>query len=510
MNSTENKRGEIAVWMVGWIARRLGPFVKEAAERGFDVSVICSTKVDQKIVLREHKGLVKEVISISEVFDRFWEERTKLQIDKAVEKAIRNEKHYQCPVVDLIRADRHMGRGFVKGGWFPRSLLSEKVGYYDYLDLMNRMLDFLDSFFSRHNFSVLMTEVASFPTKAACLVARSRGVAIRNPHPSRIEDFYFFSHDEFVGFPPLEQDYRRALQNADPGDSERLPRQQDESYGLARTEIGGYLEYRSLWRTIRGIAQQLLVQAYRKLRRYTVYSPYYVRDRVKAVWLYHRGIRQFDRKRFPKRDEYAGRDYVFYPLQLEPESAMMVMSPEFGHQEYLIHVLASSLPAGWTLVAKEHPLALGTRPPGFYERIEAYPNVVLANPFDGAMEWYAGSRAVAMITGSVGYEAALRGIPVISFGQHNFIRVLDHVFVVDSHESVRNALLCIHKQGMQDETVRRHQGWVLRQALIERSFRLNGRVSSGRKGDQEGREVAHFADKLIESLGTGKVDPLPR
>jgi len=496
-----DKKGEIAVWMAGWLAKRLKPFIGEMRKRGYDVSVICSTDVDRKLVLKDQKEAVKEVISVSEVFDRFWKERPQLQVQEVVEKARRNEERYPAHLVDLIKADRHMGRGFVRGGWFPRSLLSESVNYFEYLDIINRMLHFLEAFFSRHNFQVLMTEVASFPTKAACVVARANGVKIRTPHPSRIQDLYFFAHNEFLEIPPLEGHYHDILKNGSSNGLEVQPPCQEESYGLAKSEIGTYLEYSSLRVTLKGILQQLLVQAYRKLRKYDVYSPYYVRDRVKAVWLYHRGIKEFEKRKFPGMDEFMGKKYVFYPLQLEPESALLVMSPEFSHQEYLIHLLASNLPAGWTLIVKEHPLALGTRPPGFYETIEGYPNVVFVKPLDSAKEWYLRSQAVAMITGSVGYEAAIDGFPVISFGKHNFIEMLDYVFEVDSHETVRSAMDRIERGEIPDEPERKRQGCALKEALKRISFPLDGSPQVSKGGEAKAAmAMSLFTDRLIESV----------
>ena len=494
-------KGEIAVCMAGWLAKRINPLVGEMESRGYDVSVICFTAVDRDLMSQKQRGVLKEAISVSEVFDRFWEERSQLRIDEVVEKGKENEAYYQVPLMDLIKADRHMGRGFIKGAWYPRSLLSETLHYYEYLDIINRMVAYFESFFSRHDFGVLLTEVASFPTKAACVVARSKGIEIRIPHPSRTGNLYFFAHNEFIEIPPLEEEYHRVLKSTNKCEWEESQPSGEESYGLAKSEIGGYLEYRSIRKAVWGMIQQLLYQLYRRIKRYSVYSPYYVRDRIKAVWRYHRGIKEFENRKFPKLDQFAGKDYLFCPLQLEPESAMMVMSPEFSHQEYLVHVIASNLPAGWSLVVKEHPLALGTRPPGFYDNIEAYPNVVMVSPFDSAREWYSKSQAVGMITGSVGYEAALEGIPVISFGYHNFIRVLEHVFVVNSHESIRDAISYIKNGKINNENIRKIQGLILRKVLIENSFSYSAGIHAEENREKaEEKMMAVFVDKLLESL----------
>jgi len=492
-----NKR-KIAVWMSGLLAKPLMQFINEIQNQGFDVIVVCSTSADKKLIKDKWGHKLSDVVSISGVFDDFWEKRSEIVIEKVVDQARLNEKQYNTNMMEMIKADRHMGRGFIKGAWFPRSLFSESLNYYDYLDIVNRTFDFFEIFFTRHKIDVFVLEVASFYTKAACVAARSKNIQIRIPHPSRIETGYFFAHNEFIEIPCLEKQYHKNLENLKLDSSGKKRPEIEESYKLAKSEISGYLEYRSFKVTIKNIIRQVMVHFYQKLKKIKKYSPYFVRDRVKAVWLYHRGIKQAEKQKFLKYNQLKKSEYLFYPLQLEPESAMMVMSPEFDHQLYLIHILASNLPAGWKLIVKEHPLALGTRPSGFIEKISAYPNVDFADPFESAREWYLNSQALVMITGSLGYEAALEGIPVISFGKHNLIKVLDFVFEVDSYESAQKVIDRILKRDIPDFNERQKKAYVLKETLRQVSFPLDDNLTVDKNGNCH--EMVVFVNNLIASL----------
>jgi len=490
---------KIAVWVSGLIAKPLLQFVEEINARGVDVTVICSTSIEKQHVRRKAAGSINEVVSVYDVYEEFWKERASMDIEQVLAEAERNEAKYDVSLMEMLKADRHMARGFVKGAWFPRSLFSEKLNYCEYLDIINRTLTFFEAFFARHHVQGLLMEVASFHAKAACVVAKSKGIKVRIPHPSRVEDSYFFSHNEFIEYPRLDENYHRNIEkiHADP---EKNQPKSAESYQLAVTEISGYLEYRSLVVTIKSILRQILVHIYQKAKGLKKYSPYYLRDRVRAVWLYHWGIKQADKQQYLQVEQYTQQKYIFYPLQLEPESATLVMSPEFDHQLYLVHLLASNLPAGWELVIKEHPLALGTRPVGFMESLIAYPNVQFASPFDSAKKWFLNSQAVAIITGTVGFEAAFDGIPVISFGKHNFITMLDYVFEVDSHDSVKKAMGQLSKQLIPDEKERKLQGYALEEALKQQSFPLDAGSFYAKKGEVKAEEMEIFVDQLIASL----------
>ena len=72
--------------------------------------------------------------------------------------------------------------------------------------------------------------------------------------------------------------------------------------------------------------------------------------------------------------------FVYIPLNLEPEIALLGISPEFNNTLEMITWVSKSLPADYSIVVKEQPFAYGTRSKWFYKSLIQMPNVYLANP----------------------------------------------------------------------------------------------------------------------------------
>jgi hypothetical protein len=112
--------------------------------------------------------------------------------------------------------------------------------------------------------------------------------------------------------------------------------------------------------------------------------------------------------------------FAFFPLHYEPELSLLVLAPQFTDQIYLIGQIARALPVGMSLCVKEHPAMAQYRPRSFYERIKKIPNVKLISPTLSSFDVVPHAKLVTTITGTVGWEASLFGVPVISFGRQNF------------------------------------------------------------------------------------------
>ena len=112
------------------------------------------------------------------------------------------------------------------------------------------------------------------------------------------------------------------------------------------------------------------------------------------------------------------RPYVLFPLNYEPEAALLIHGSYFEDQMVCIRNLARSLPAGWELVVKEHPTMQrrGRRPFGFYRRLHRIPNVRLVPGKTSNARLVNGAEAVALVSGTSGLEASLVGKPVVMFG----------------------------------------------------------------------------------------------
>jgi len=68
----------------------------------------------------------------------------------------------------------------------------------------------------------------------------------------------------------------------------------------------------------------------------------------------------------------------------------------------------------WRFVVKEHPNLMGYRSRGFYKRLDAEPNCVMVAPKVPSNKLISMCQSVLVCTGTAGFEAALRGKPVLS------------------------------------------------------------------------------------------------
>ncbi len=69
------------------------------------------------------------------------------------------------------------------------------------------------------------------------------------------------------------------------------------------------------------------------------------------------------------------KNFVYFPLQVQPEASIDVTSPFFNNQIEVARLIAQSLPDDYVLVVKEHPAMVGMRPPSYIEKIARTVNV---------------------------------------------------------------------------------------------------------------------------------------
>jgi hypothetical protein len=127
----------------------------------------------------------------------------------------------------------------------------------------------------------------------------------------------------------------------------------------------------------------------------------------------------------------AGEKYVLYPIHFQPEASTLVQAPMYLDQLALLQDIAKSLPIGHRLYVKEHVVNTGRWPIAFYEAIRAIPAVRLLGPDEPTWPLIQNASAIAVITGTMGFEGLLFGKPVITFGDVYF-NLLPHVYKAGS------------------------------------------------------------------------------
>lgn len=122
------------------------------------------------------------------------------------------------------------------------------------------------------------------------------------------------------------------------------------------------------------------------------------------------------RQKYVTEKDLSSLDYVFFPLHTEPEVTLLVYSKHYLNQIEIARNVAYNLPAGMSLIVKEHPRSVGKRPRSYYKKLLEIPNVLLADPALTSREVILNSKLVSTIAGSIGLEAVLLRKPVMTFG----------------------------------------------------------------------------------------------
>lgn len=110
---------------------------------------------------------------------------------------------------------------------------------------------------------------------------------------------------------------------------------------------------------------------------------------------------------------------VFIPLQFVPEATVDYWCPNkemIDYSENLIKAVRVFCDKGFLILIKEHPGVIGLRDYSLYKALSHHENVIVIPPQISANGIVKICDCVLVWTGTVGFEAALRGVPVIHLG----------------------------------------------------------------------------------------------
>lgn len=167
----------------------------------------------------------------------------------------------------------------------------------------------------------------------------------------------------------------------------------------------------------------LLMRVRQVLIRMKSYEPLSVRN-----WIVRKISKEWSaaliRTLIPRHLEPLDEPFVIYPLHIQPEASLLGTYPELADQFGLIKNISMNLPYGVKLYVKEHPysdLGLGLDY-DFYRRLDALPNVRIfygKARLDKLIE-HPRFLAVAALSGTVCFDAAIKRKPVFLFGRAIF------------------------------------------------------------------------------------------
>jgi len=111
-----------------------------------------------------------------------------------------------------------------------------------------------------------------------------------------------------------------------------------------------------------------------------------------------------------------GEKYILFPLNMKPESSTSVLARHYCDDIAVIKNIAFNLPMGCKLYVKEHFVNAGNLPLKFYKELKKIPNLRLLSSNTNTRELIQNSKALIVLTSTMGFEALLMHKKVIVLG----------------------------------------------------------------------------------------------
>lgn len=140
------------------------------------------------------------------------------------------------------------------------------------------------------------------------------------------------------------------------------------------------------------------------------------------------------------KEDLKDRDFIYYPLHLDPEASTMYLSPNYTDQHAVLEALSKQRPLHQDIIVKENPFMLGRRPKGYYEFIQSLPGVYIADPAIAGIELVQRCSSVLTLTSTTAWEAMLLGKPSVVLGAFPFLKFDGNIIECDNLNDVGAAL----------------------------------------------------------------------
>ncbi|MDP6781699.1 MAG: hypothetical protein QGH32_08135 [Alphaproteobacteria bacterium] len=412
-----------------------------------------------------------------------------LDEEEVITRARRMEEFAGEPINRLALPNRQMGHAFAAGAWrHPVAPYVARASNTQLLHAMAESTAFWEREIREKKLGLVMDG-----NKFMAATARALGVPYRRLTLARLETYCYWAVNEYFDHPGLEKTYD-ALK--DWPDAEI-----GGSYVLAAQKYDIERHARSWWQIARALPESILRHFYYKARGMEKGDSVFLSDIVTSPFRIRNAQTHLARFATTDLDDLAGKTFVYYPLQKEPEATIMQAASECLSQHATILSLARDLPAGVLLAIKENSSAIGRRPASFYDQIAALKNAVLLRLDTSSIEALKLAAATVTIAGTASMEAAILGKPALTFSDHIKWGFLPHARVVTC-ESELPSLLRWAVFGPFDAEQAREDGARFLAALKKSSMQLEG-FGRDKKGgyvsDENETDILYSA--LCRSLG---------
>ena len=109
---------------------------------------------------------------------------------------------------------------------------------------------------------------------------------------------------------------------------------------------------------------------------------------------------------------------------MQPEAGIDLVGRKYSNQIEFIKKCATSLPANYHIIVKDHPHDFGRKNSKYYKEIQSINNCLLVHPRERVEEIITNSDLVITIVGTTSLEACLMGIPSLTAVEMYYSKLL--------------------------------------------------------------------------------------
>jgi hypothetical protein len=296
----------------------------------------------------------------------------------------------------------------------------------------------LDSLFKEHQFAfVYGANLSRLPVMLGYEIGESRNVPFFRVAPTRIENHFRVHESIYEHSQQVHDVFQEVKTNPSEFPIERAERYVEhvqsggKLYNIQAPSDGSVSSHQSP--SFSKAVLNILRNIYRQREQYFKKDYYYSTPGAKKK--YHRNknkIRRWWQEYNDIFDDFdPNQQYIYFPLQVQPEQSLMVWARYLTDLPNIIYNLAQSVPVGTEVYVNEHPNMFGARESIFYDRCRRLPNVRVFSPEVDTNKIIDNAEAVATVTSSIGLQAAIRDTPVVTLSDPSY-SIMDSVRTVDS------------------------------------------------------------------------------
>ena len=141
--------------------------------------------------------------------------------------------------------------------------------------------------------------------------------------------------------------------------------------------------------------------------------------------------------------------YIYFASQYQPEVTTTYIGKYYENFFLVLDILSAAIPDDWIIYYKENAsifinssILKGAlcRDKHYYERLAQYKNIKMVSTDISTFDLIDHAQAVSTVTGTVAWEAVVRGVPSISFGSSIWYAGCNSIFSVRTFDEAKEAI----------------------------------------------------------------------